>query len=610
MTPRPTPPPCRQCGSVTSHREDDGLGITLTCATCGSCTYYERDGITPSQLKPLPDKNPRHQPAQPTPPARIPGQPTATTSQGSLAQQPGRAEANQRPDSSRPELENNEDWIPPYLRDAPEIKHTTPTSPRQQPDPDAERTISPRTGDPVQQDNQQERDPQQDHQVERTPGTAQQQAQEKPHADPQPPNAETQEPPPDRPNNSPDQDRSGTLAKGPGQDQSATAEKGPGQDKPGPEVKRQPAQDQPDTKTHSPAPKEKQNDMTAPTADQERIHYCPALKARALELHFQNQSQNDIVKELIANHDAPQTLKKATVYNWIKTCTKLAVRELSEAGPAKTQGPWALTTMPLTLVNERFTVMAVTDRPTGYIVAMKAYRGVPSSAAYADLSQAASQASANTPDIVLTKVPPLEAAPFREALGPDIRVLMDTSSNDRQSTWNQAQQIVEQWVTRTKRKVTPEHIQSLLDGVRVHINIIQKDKQGTTPAVRTHVTTHMNTWDSIAELTKTHTLNPGANGNSANTAPDGQQTSQETPPRKDPTQTRTGQTRGTQEGPETQRIRKTQDKPAPTKGSIAELIQAMRQRCQELEEQRDSILEKVAALEVSLTIYDEWNDGK
>ena len=608
MKSMPTPPPCRQCGALTSHREDDGAGITLTCSTCGSCTYYERDGITPSQPVPLPTKPTRNQASQPDqlqqeqPAAsRTPAQAQDAPAQpgtGTQDQDPGespdhqqeRAGANHLSQSSRMSQRASDDWMPPYLREDPPRRKSAPPARSQQPGasagagqpPAGHREHQGTTPEdrPETTGPAQERTPApgETHIRPGTPGPRQDQS-EHPTGVPKDPAQESQT------GNEPSQEEPDRSE--------PTREESPQR---APRSQTPPGQ--PDTTIHNSIPQEKQTDMTAPTAEQEHTHYQPALKARAMDLYFQNKSQPEIVEELLANHDAPEALQKSTVYSWIKSCTKLAVRELGQVGPAMTQGPWALTSMTITVIGDPFTVLVVTDRPTGYILAATACEGTPSPADYTNLSSATAKASATPPDQIITNLTSEEANPFRDALGPDIKLTPETQPNPHQPAWDQIQAIMETWVTRTKRKVTTQHIQNLLDGTRIHINIIQKDQQGDTPAQRARVTTHLNSWDSIAELTKTHTTTT--------------QTSETDGPDHSGNGRRPGTpgARRTQDRQETQRSRRDKHQAAPTKTTIADLIQSMRQRCQELEDQRASILEQVATLEASIAIYEDWTDGQ
>ena len=119
----------------------------------------------------------------------------------------------------------------------------------------------------------------------------------------------------------------------------------------------------------------------------------------AIRMFYSGMSYQQIAENMGTTYDIPEP-SKATIYQWVRDCTKDALKEM-ERHPAQTGGRWVVDEMHIDAGGQQYWIWNVMDGSTGYLLGSHLTKERDASSALAVLKKAAA-AAAEPPRTVRT----------------------------------------------------------------------------------------------------------------------------------------------------------------------------------------------------------------
>ena len=225
----------------------------------------------------------------------------------------------------------------------------------------------------------------------------------------------------------------------------------------------------------------------------------------AVRLFYSGMSYKQIAENMVEMYDVPEP-SKATIYEWVRDYTAVALREMDKH-KAETGDSWVADEMQVTVGGQKFWNWNVMDEDTRYILASHLSKRRDSRAATAVMRKA-QKAAANTPKTVKTDKLGSYVGGIENVWGGDvqhiqsegIRAELNNNLSERlQGTYRQR--------TKTLRGLdNAESGQVYLDGWTLTYNLFRLHEalDNKTPASAAKVVTPYESWESVVEQASAH----------------------------------------------------------------------------------------------------------
>ena len=225
----------------------------------------------------------------------------------------------------------------------------------------------------------------------------------------------------------------------------------------------------------------------------------------AVRMFYSGLSYKQIGENMAEQYDIPEP-SKATIYDWVKDYTDVAVREMKDH-KAHTGEEWVADEMQLKVGGEKYWNWNVMDSDTRYILASYLSKRRDSRAA-ATVMRKAARSSANLPKTIKTDKLRSYEDGIERVFGGDvkhvqsegIRAELNNNRSERlQGTFRQR--------TKTLRGLdSRDSGQLYLDGWTLTYNLFREHEslRNKTPASAAKVTTPFESWESVVESASLH----------------------------------------------------------------------------------------------------------